>query len=627
MKFRIFLLRLVLLLATTFSSKAMARLLTPPQHVYQLAPAHWYTGFKDSLLEIIIYAENIDLYDVVMEPYEGISCMGKVNSGNRHIAYLQLVISPQTKAGNILFTAKPYQRRVRYAKPFKFEYELRERSKTLPAAPDARDVAYRVIIDRFANGDEGNDNTNSGFYRSEVNRADPMARHGGDIKGLTSKLDYIKSLGISTVWYTGVQGSDHPEQSFTGLSISNHYKVDPRLGNIEQLLKLSSEMHKKGLKSIMDINPNNISAGHWMYINFDTGWFNSWDTFIAPEFSAYSINDPYFSSSDRMRMRTAWFDVNSPDLNHQNPHIRKYLNQMYKWWIEYAGLNGYCVNRVAFCDPDYLRELYDYLKRDFPGLAFFTDTKTGSVAAQASLVQNNIKGFENNYLQSIPDYHLHHHFRELLEPNNPLRHTLDGYYTALSDDILYQKPENNIIFLENSLDVRAFESAGLDLNRWKLAHTLFLTTRGIPAIYYGSEVLMTSNTESKMPAQTDFPGGWKSDKKDKFTPQGRNAQEQMAWDYLRRIITFRNANPVLTTGDFMQYPVEKGIYVYFRYNDKNSIMVIANSNANAVTMDLKRFYERLIGITSYSDILNKNTGFVSDPITVPAEQALILKLY
>jgi predicted double-glycine peptidase len=77
----------------------------------------------------------------------------------------------------------------------------------------------------------------------------------------------------------------------------------------------------------------------------------------------------------------------------------------------------------------------------------------------------------------------------------------------------------------------------------------------------------------------------------------------------------------------MQYPVEKGIYVYFRYNDKNSIMVIANSNANAVTMDLKRFYERLIGITSYSDILNKNTGFVSDPITVPAEQALILKLY
>ena len=138
---------------------------------------------------------------------------------------------------------------------------------------------------------------------------------------------------------------------------------------------------------------------------------------------------------------------------------------------------------------------------------------------------------------------------------------------------------------------------------------------------------MTSNTNTKMPAQKDFPGGWKADKKDKFTSQGRTAQEQQAWDYMQRIITFRNANPVLTTGEFMQYPVEKGIYVYFRYSEKSSIMVVTNSNASDIALDLKRFSERLVGITSYSDILNKNSGFVSDPISVPAEQTLILKLY
>ncbi|MCC7298484.1 MAG: cyclomaltodextrinase C-terminal domain-containing protein [Bacteroidia bacterium] len=591
-----------------------------------MAPSHWYVGFKDTLLEIIINAENIDLYDLVMDPYDGVMCYGKINSGNRHIAYLQVVILPHAKPGSLHFTAKPISRRPRYVKQFSFNYELLPRTPWKPTPIDSRDVLYRVILDRFANGDEGNDNAAS-HNRTQINRADALSPHGGDLKGLFSHIDYIKSIGVSTVWFNPIQLNDHSENNHLGYNISNHYKTDPRLGTNEYFLKITSELRKKGLKTIMDINPNDFSSSHWLYQNFDTSWFNNWDTFLHPDFTSYSINDPYYSPWERVRTQRSWINSTSPDVNQDNPHMARYLDQMYMWWMEYAGLNGYCINRVSLINQDYLNHLIALLQREFPNSCVITDTKTGSVAAQASMVRNNILGFQNNNLASIPDYHLYRAFRNILNPESNLDAALSSFYTALSDDILYINPELNLTFIDNSLEKRAFDQAQQNLNRWKMTCALLFTMRGIPVLYYGSEILLPSATQGPLPAQTDFPGGWKYDASNKFNPAGRNAQEQMAWEYINRLITFRTNNPVLANGKLMQYPVEKGIYVYFRYDDKSSVMVIANANNHAVSMDFKRFSERLNGYNSYSDIINKGTGFLNESISLDPGQTLILKLY
>jgi neopullulanase len=624
MNLRITLYTLFLLTVGWVNSKNCAAQL-PPQ-VYHLAPTHWYTGFSDTTLEIIINAENIDLNDLEMANYPGVIFLGKTNSGNRHIAYLSLIISLQAKPGLLEFRAKPTVRRMRYVKPFKFTFELKVRNHRATLPINQTDIIYRLIVDRYCNGAEGNDNKSIRF-KPKVDRADPDARHGGDFYGIKDHIDYLKNLGISTVWFNPVQTSDHPELSFTGFSVSDHFKTDPRLGSLEDFQALISELNKKGLKTMMDINPNDLSSTHWLYQNFDTGWFNSWDTLIHPDFTSYSINDPYYSPDERLRSTISWINLNAPDINHNNPHMAKYLDQFYLWWIENTGLSGYCINRVAFFTNEYLDHIINTIRREFPNFEITTDTKTNSVAAQASMVKNNIKGFESNLLESIPDYHVHKVFRELLDPTENLTETISKLYMALSDDILYEKPELNLSFIDNSIALRSFEQAKLNIARWKLTTAILFTLRGIPVLYYGTEILMKSGLEGNLPAATDFPGGWKGDKQNKFTNKGRTVAEDDAFNYIQRLIQFRNANPVLASGNMMQYPVEKGIYVFFRYNQGNAVMVVVNTNETDYEVDFKRFQERLKGFTSYSDIIGKTSGYLSDNLVIPPAQCLILKMY
>jgi glycosidase len=590
-----------------------------------MAPVHWYVGFADSSLEIILNAENIDLYEITMEAAPGITFVGKTNSGNRHIAYLNLFISPGAKPVNLLFTAKPINRRPRYVKQFKFFYELRARNNWSHITLNEKDILYRIIVDRFSNGDEGNDNVNL-HHKIRTDRNDPAARHGGDLKGILNHTEYLKNLGITTVWINPIQENDHANNSQLGYSVSNHYSVDPRLGNNDVFQKLCADLRKKNLKSIMDINPNDFSTNHWLYQNFDTGWFNNWDTILHPDFTSYSINDPYYSPGERMRAVSSWVDRFSPDVNQDNAHMKKYLDQVYLWWLEYSGISGYCINRVALFSHEYLEHLMQRIKQEFPNASVITDTKTNSVAAQASMVKNNIVGFEGNLLASIPDYHLHRVYRDLLSPEKNLTSAVSALYMALSDDILYQKPAMHLSFLDNSLEKRAIDHSENDIARWKLACALMFTLRGIPAVYYGTEILLSSNYSGPQPAQIDFPGGWRSDDKNKFQASGRSTTEQDAYDYLLKLIACRNANPVLTNGKMMQYPVEKGIYVYFRYDEKNSFMVITNSNKTAQIVDLTRFNERTRGYVFMTEVTAKTNPSVTDPLEVPAGQTLIFQL-
>lgn len=598
-----------------------------PPNVYHMAPAHWYTGFKDTLLEIIIHAENIDLSEISMEEYEGVRFLEKSNSGNRHIAYITLNIQPNAKPGILQFQAKPTVRRMRYVRPFKFSYELKGRSNNQLKSINQKDILYRVIVDRFCNGDEGNDNGGV-KYKTKVNRSEALERHGGDLKGLAGKAEYFTSLGVSAIWFTAVQESDHPEMSFTGLSTSDHFMVDSRLGSMDMLIRMIQDFRSKGLKTMMDINPNDISTSHWMYQNFDTGWFNAWDTLIHPDFTSYSIKDPYYSPGERLRALNSWFDRNSPDLNHRNAHIRRYLDQAYLWWIEKTGISGICVNRVAFFSSWYLEHLIGYIKNEYPDILITTDTKTNSAAAQASMVKNYIRGFETNGLESIPDYHVHRALRDILDRDIDLQEAVSALYMAMSDDILYLNPAMNLTFIDNSLEVRASQHAGGDMERWQLATVLLLTLRGIPVIYYGTEVMLRSENPEVNPAMVDFPGGWKGDKLNLFGEKDRGRPDvKYAYQMLQRLITFRSANSVLTHGEMMQYPVEKGIYVFFRYDKKNSVLIICNTNREAVTVDFGRFAERTSGFNSWTDILNKNTGFLSDPLELPPQMSTVLKLY
>jgi len=154
-----------------------------------------------------------------------------------------------------------------------------------------------------------------------------------------------------------------------------------------------------------------------------------------------------------------------------------------------------------------------------------------------------------------------------------------------------------------------------------------LTTRGIPQIYYGTEILMKgmkSDGDGKL--RLDFPGGWADDKRNAFTAEGRTKKENEAWNFLQTILKYRKGSDVLANGKLKQFVPEDNIYVYFRYNSSKTVMVILNINKLEKTLKTNRFIEATKGFTKGHDIITGNDFDIQSEITLAPNSATILEL-
>ena len=124
----------------------------------------------------------------------------------------------------------------------------------------------------------------------------------------------------------------------------------------------------------------------------------------------------------------------------------------------------------------------------------------------------------------------------------------------------------------------------------------------------------------------DFKGGWEGDKENKFTAAGRTAKENEAFDFVKVLANYRKNNPVLQTGRLMQFTPENGIYVFFRYNNDKTVMVITNPNEKEETITTDRFCERTKGFSKALNVVTKANHNSIDSIKVPAKHVLVLEL-
>ena len=183
-------------------------------------------------------------------------------------------------------------------------------------------------------------------------------------------------------------------------------------------------------------------------------------------------------------------------------------------------------------------------------------------------------------------------------------------YMTLAQDLLYKDPKHNCIFLDNHDMDRVFSVIGEDYNKFKMGITWLLTLRGIPQLYYGTEILMKNfKNPSDGMVRLDFPGGWEGDKENKFTASGRSSKENEAFNYIKTLADFRKNSSALTTGKTMQYIPKDGLYVYFRYDKNQTIMVVSNTNDKSADIKTDRFKERTNGFTKMKNIF---TGEVAD---------------
>src|SRR6202000_687322 len=137
---------------------------------------------------------------------------------------------------------------------------------------------------------------------------------------------------------------------------------------------------------------------------------------------------------------------------------------------------------------------------------------------------------------------------------------------------LCQDASRNVVFLDNHDMTRFYSVVNENFDKYKAGMALLMTTRGIPQMYYGDEILMAGVDNPDGLVRSDFPGGFPGDKENKFTAAGRTVKENEAFNYVRTLANYRKHSTALQTGKMMQYIPERGFYVYFRYDAKGTVM-------------------------------------------------------
>ncbi|OQA00374.1 MAG: Neopullulanase 2 [Bacteroidetes bacterium ADurb.Bin408] len=560
--------------------------------VERMDPPFWWAGMKSEKLQLLIKANDLSATEVKID-YEGLRLINTIKPENKAYLILNLEIGKSLKPGTAKFRFMKDEKLV-----LKLSYEFRGRDKKRPTLAikgfGPEDLIYLIMPDRFANGDTLNDTVQEmnekGCYRDSL-----MSRHGGDLQGIIDNMAYLRELGVTTLWLNPVFENNQPFASYHGYAVTDHYKIDPRLGNNEKYRELVQKCQTAGIKVIMDMVYNHIGSECWFYKSLPfKDWVHQNDTFIFSNFRVTTLLDNYASAYDRTRMKNGWFDRHMPDLNYDNPYLRRYMIQNALWWIEYTGINGFRFDTYAYSDMDFMRELLTEVFAEYPSFNAIGEVWDNGPVIQAYFTAancNNKKG--DTRLPGTSDFQLYHAINNMINEEYGWNSGVERVYYTLCSDIAYNNPFNNLIFLDNHDVSRFFSVAGGDMKKFKIAVGFLMTTRGTPMLYYGTEILMKNFKDPDEKVREDFPGGWADDASNKFTYRGRNNPENEAFNYVKTLANWRKRNPAVQSGKLMQFVPENGVYVYFRYNEKNTVMIVINTGKTAWQPNLTRYAEML----------------------------------
>ena len=576
----------------------------PPTENPKCMPPHWFVGMSPDTLSLLLYAKDIGRQSFAIDDPTGMIEIAELRTlPNPNYLILHLSIHPDARPTTVTFTSTSG------GHPFEYQFKPRQ---SKPQGLDGSDIIYLITPDRFANGDTANDSL-PGFLEPGTDRSDPYGRHGGDIRGMADRVSYLAELGVTAVWPNPLLENNQPSESYHGYAITDHYRIDPRFGSNAQFAAWVDTLHGREMKIVMDVIYNHIGDQHFIYTDLpDSSWFHFWDDYTKTSYQATTLLDPYASEYDRKIMSNGWFDNHMPDLNQTDPHLAEYLIQNTLWWIEEFGIDALRIDTYAYPDQDFMRNWAHRVKQVFPEIFLFAETWVHSPTVQRWFL-GGLSGPGDNALDGLTDFQTHYAIQEALAPEGRENNSIYELYRTLASDYIYDHPERLVTFLDNHDVGRFYGVMGEDYRRLRLGLGILLTMRGIPSIYYGTEILM-SDTDGHGRIRRDFPGGWPGDPIDKFRRDGRTAEENRAFDFIARLTRLRRTSPALHAGHTVQFVPQNGVYIYFRYTDDQKIMVAVNTSEEAQTVTLDRFSEMLQGQTTVANLLEDRTEKWSDTL-------------
>jgi neopullulanase len=590
--------------------------------VQRIEPPFWWAGMEDSSLQLMVYGNEVAQTEAIVN-YPGVTLKETIRLENPSYLVLILEIGKDALPGLIPIVFE-YQREIVFVQ--NYEIKNREDGSKERQGFGKDDVIYLIMPDRFSNGDRGND-TIEGMLEA-TNPSDPNGRHGGDIKGISDNLDYIAELGVTAIWINPLLENNMPAYSYHGYAITDFYHVDPRFGDNDQYKSLVDDCHRKDLKVIMDMVFNHCGSYHWWIKDLPMkNWIHQFPEFTRSNYRSETAMDPYASDFDQEKMQTGWFDKTMPDLNQHNEILGNYLIQNSIWWVEFAGLDGIRMDTYPYSYKDFMAKWMQRVLKEYPDFRVVGETwqqkETHTAYWQAG---SPVNGGIDSYLPSVTDFPMQFAIKDAFNEQESWTSGLAKLYYVLSQDFIYSDPFSNVIFPDNHDLTRFYTDIGEDPNKFKMALAFLLTTRGIPMIYYGTELLMTGD-KSKGDGfiRQDFPlGNWE------LTVDSRQLtadnQQLEALQYMKTLLNWRKGSEAILHGKLKQFIPQDGIYVYFRYDDKDAVMVVINKNKESRKLDLARFNEVLNDYRGGKDIVTGQAFILGDGIEVPAETALVMDL-
>jgi glycosidase len=570
--------------------------------ITKIDPPNWFTHVPDSLL--LVHGEHLENTRFTAHGH-GARIAAASSSKNGHWAFLTLV-TKSARAGQVKIVAANARGKTQFA----YQLNTRRSEAQQPKGFSSADVMYLIMPDRFADGDATNDDL-SRFHEKD-DRSLARAYHGGDLKGIQQHLDYLKKLGVNTIWTTPLydNSANQSGQTYHGYSATDMYAVDPHFGTIADYRSLVTEAHAHGLKVVLDTVPNHVGPKHpWVNDEPTQDWFHGTaQSHIKVDDDFSSVTDPNASAARRDVLLNGWFADVLPDMNEDNPLVAKYLIQNAIWWIESAGIDGLRIDTFPYVPRRFWHEYDAELHAFYPHIAevgevFNADPHVTSFFA-GGRSNTGSDGTFDTLLDTPFDYPMFFALRGALTHHKPMTAISD----VLQQDVLYPHPERLVIFLGNHDTKRFLSEPGANPQALRIGFGLLATLRGMPQLYYGDEIEMTGGDDPQN--RKDFPGGFPGDAANAFTGAGLSADARSMQDWVRSLIQLRDRTPELQTGKLRTLLANDSTLAFVRAMQTGTgcstaptdvrYLVVVNNSMQGSSVDLLTAGNALAGCNHFS---------------------------
>ncbi|OYT72088.1 MAG: alpha-amylase [Chloracidobacterium sp. CP2_5A] len=544
------------------------------QTVVKVEPPDWPLARRPTAVQLLVTGENLAGARLVSAT-KGVTAGAVEVSSDGRYAFCEVTVTPTAKPGPVKLVLATPQGQA--PAPWALFAPLPRSAAFRGLTPD--DVVYLLMIDRFANGDPANDSPPG---MPPADRGKSKAYHGGDLRGVMDKLDYLQALGVTAIWMTPVYDNADDAEDYHGYGATDFYAVEQRFGTLADYQALAAEIRRRGMKLLQDVIPNHAGPRHpWVRRPPTPTWFHGTpERHLTCNFDIPTLTRPDATPEARALVLEGWFAGILPDLNGADEKYKRYAIQNSLWWAEKAGLDGMRLDTYPYVVRSFWRDWQRAMDAAFPRFAAVGEVWHGDPAVIA-FFRGGKTGWDgiDTGLRSQFDFPLFYAIRDFAGGDAPAARLAE----LLQRDALYGDARMNVTFVGNHDVPRIRRAVGGDLRRVKLALALLMTLRGVPQLYAGDEIGMDGGEDPDN--RRDFPGGF-GDAPDAFTPAGRAADQQGVWLETQRLIALRRQRRALRRGGHRDVVVQGKQWAFIRDHGKERLLVVVNGDDAPAEVDV-----------------------------------------